>query len=80
MLALDALAPPGGVLLSTVVAVSSGTLGLLLGGFAGVFVAIGASHLLPEAQHQRPGAAPALWLVAVAGAAVPVAVRSLLGG
>ena len=80
VLALDALAPPLGALLSTVLVVSSTTLGVLLAVFAGVFIAIGASHLLPEAQHQKPGAAPALWAVAVVGAAVPVAVRSLLGG
>jgi len=80
VLALDALAPPVGVLLSSVVVLSGAGLGTLLGVFAGVFIAIGASHLLPEAQHQKPGAAPALWALAVVGAAVPITVRSLVGG
>ncbi|HZS01985.1 MAG TPA: ZIP family metal transporter [Chloroflexota bacterium] len=79
VLALDALAPPFGVLLSNVLVLSSAALGTLLGVFAGVFIAIGASHLLPEAQHQRPGAAPALWTLAVLGAIVPVAVRVMIG-
>ncbi|HEY7067873.1 MAG TPA: ZIP family metal transporter [Chloroflexota bacterium] len=80
VLVLDAIAPPIGVFLSTVIVVSGATLGTLLGLFAGVFIAIGASHLLPEAQHQHPGAAPALWALAVLGAAVPIFVRSLVGG
>jgi ZIP family zinc transporter len=79
VLGLAALAPAAGILLSNVVVVSSSTLGLLLAVFAGVFIAIGASHLLPEAQHRRPGAAPTLWLLAAIGAAVPVAVRLLAG-
>lgn len=79
LLGLDALAPVVGAGLSQVVTVSSGTLGLLIASFAGVFVAIGAGHLLPEAQHGRPGAAPALVLLAAAGAAVVLAVRSLAG-
>jgi zinc transporter, ZIP family len=80
MLALDALAPAVGVALSTVITISAATLGLLLGLFAGVFIAIGASHLLPEAQHRQPGAAPSLWLLAVVGAVIPIAARALLGG
>jgi ZIP family zinc transporter len=80
VLALDALAPPLGVLLSSVLVLSNVALGALLALFAGVFIAIGASHLLPEAQHQKPGAAPALWALSVVGAAIPIAVRSLLGG
>jgi zinc transporter, ZIP family len=80
VLALDALAPPLGVLLSSVLVLSNTGLGVLLGVFAGVFIAIGASHLLPEAQHRQPGAAPALWALAVVGAAIPIVVRILVGG
>lgn len=79
LLALDALAPPVGVLLSSVIAVGPIALGLLLGGFAGVFVSVGAGHLLPEAQHQRPGRAPALMALAGAGAAAVVAIRLAIG-
>lgn len=77
LLGLDALAPVVGAALSQVVTVSSGTLGLLIASFAGVFLAIGAGHLLPEAQHGRPGAAPALVLLAAAGAAIVLAVGGL---
>ncbi len=52
LLGLDAAAPILGIALSQVVAVAPQTLGLLLGAFAGAFIAIGASHLLPEAEHQ----------------------------
>src|SRR5262249_50366556 len=48
LLVVDALAPVAGALLSTVVAVSDESLGLLLATFGGVFIAIGAGHLLPE--------------------------------
>ena len=79
VLALDALAPPFGVALSHLISPSSSALGILLATFAGVFLAVGAGHLLPEAQHRRPGAAPILVLFAAAGAAVVVGVRSALG-
>jgi hypothetical protein len=44
-----------------------------------VFIAIGAGHLLPEAEQHRPGVAPALVGLAALGAVVVVVVRTLLG-
>jgi ZIP family zinc transporter len=77
-LLLDAAAPVAGALLATQVELSGVALGTLLGVFAGVFLAIGASHLLPEAQHGRPVAAPLLVLLAAVGAGIVVAVRTTL--
>lgn len=80
VLILDALAPPFGVLLSTVVAPTHVVLGLLLAVFSGVFLAAGAGHLLPEAQHQRPAQAPSLIALTTLGALIVVVVRFLIGG
>lgn len=77
MLVLDALAPVAGAALSTVVAVSPGALGLLLASFAGVFIAVGAGHLLPESQHRDPRRGPALVALSALGAAVVLAVRAI---
>ena len=79
LLALDALAPLLGAGLSTVVAIPDQVLGWLLAWFAGVFVAIGATHLLPEAQHHRPGDGPRLVALSAFGAAVVLIVRSVAG-
>ena len=78
MLALAALAPLTGILLSTQISISDPTLGLLLAGFAGVFIAIGAGHLLPEAQHQKPAGATPLIVVAAVGAGVVLVARALI--
>ena len=77
ILAMDAVAAPIGAFIGVSLGVSAGVLGILLATFAGVFVAIGAGHLLPEAQHQRPLQAPPLVLVAAAGAAMVVVIRLL---
>jgi zinc transporter, ZIP family len=79
LLVLDAVAPVAGAALGSVVPLSPTGLGVLIAGFAGVFVAVGAGHLLPEAQHQRPGAAPRLVVLAAVGAALVIWVRSLIG-
>ena len=47
----DALVVPCGAFIGYQVHVNETILGLALGFFAGVFIAIGAGHLLPEAQH-----------------------------
>ncbi|MEO7117383.1 MAG: ZIP family metal transporter, partial [Candidatus Limnocylindrales bacterium] len=78
-LAFDAAAPVLGFLASAVVHLAPEHLGLLLAGFGGAFLAIGAGHLLPEAQHRRPGTAPQLVLIAGVAAAVVTAVRLALG-
>jgi zinc transporter ZupT len=80
LLLLDALAPPFGALLSTVVTVSDTTLGLLLATFAGVFIAIGAGHLLPESQHHDSRRGPTMVLLAALGAAIVLVVRALGAG
>lgn len=49
MLVVTALAPIAGVLTQMVFVVAPPLLALLLGGFAGVFMYLGASHLLPAA-------------------------------
>ena len=78
LLGLDALAPVFGVLISTQLALPPEQLGVLLAVFSGVFIAIGAGHLLPEAQHQRPGSAPHLVALAAVGAVLVIAIRSAL--
>jgi ZIP family zinc transporter len=78
-LVLDALAPVIGAGLSLVVAIPDVTLGWLLAGFSGVFVAIGASHLLPESQHGHPSQGPALIGLTAVGASLVLVVRSVAG-
>jgi zinc transporter, ZIP family len=74
---LDAVAAPAGGLLSTIVTVDPVTLGLLLAFFAGVFLAIGAGHLLPESQHRDPSRGPAMVSLAALGATLVLAVRAI---
>jgi ZIP family zinc transporter len=53
-LLIDALAPVIGVLVTLFFVVSEESLGLLLALFAGFFLYIGASDLIPESHHQHP--------------------------
>jgi ZIP family zinc transporter len=76
LLALDAVAPVVGAGLSLFWSIPPTVLGLLLAWFAGVFIAIGAGHLLPEAQHHRPSDGPALVALSAAGAAIVLVIRS----
>src|SRR5690349_4797575 len=78
-LVVDALAPVVGAGLSLVIAIPDLTLGWLLAGFAGVFIAIGASHLLPESQHGHPTRGPALIGLTAIGAVIVLVVRSVAG-
>ena len=75
---LAALSPLTGILLSTQLTIEDPQLGVLLAVFAGVFLSIGAGHLLPEAQHRRPGDAAPLVALVAAGAVVVLAVRALI--
>jgi len=75
----DAAAPVAGAALSRLVSIEPATLGLLLAWFSGVFIAIGAGHLLPEAQHHDRLGAPRLVAIAGLGAVVVLAVRALVG-
>ena len=79
LLVLDAIAPPVGAAVSTLVTIPPQALGLLLASVAGIFIAIGAGHLLPEAQHHDPRSGPALVALAAVGAAIVLVVRSLAG-
>jgi zinc transporter ZupT len=79
LLVLDALAPPIGAAIGTFAQLDNVVLGVLLAAFAGVFLAVGAGHLLPEAHHHRPGASLQLVLLTTAGAAVVLMIRSIAG-
>lgn len=77
LLVLDALAPVAGAGLSVLVTIPSNVLGLLLASIAGVFIAVGAGHLLPEAQHHDRRRGPALVALTTIGAIVVLLVRSI---
>ncbi len=78
LLAIDAAASFVGIAISQVLPLPQENLGFLLGAFGGAFIAIGASHLLPEAEHRnRAGVSPLVGLT-VLGAGIVVAVRLLL--
>lgn len=79
LLVLDALAPPAGAALSLVVSLPPQGLGLLLASFAGIFIAVGAGHLLPESQHDNPRSAPALVGLSGVGAAFVLIIRAIAG-
>jgi ZIP family zinc transporter len=74
---LDAVAAPIGGALSVLVTIEDATLGLLLALFAGVFLAVGAGHLLPESQHRDPRRGPAMVALAGIGAAIVLGVRAV---
>jgi zinc transporter ZupT len=74
---LDAIAAPVGGALSALISIDDRTLGLLLATFAGVFLAIGAGHLLPESQHRDPRRSPMMVTLAAIGAAFALAVRAI---
>lgn len=78
-LVLDALAPVVGAGLSLVITIPDEALGLLLATFSGVFIAIGASHLLPESQHDRPSQGPILVGLSALGMGLVLLVRTLAG-
>ena len=55
-LTLDALAPVLGIIATSFIVISEGTLGIILALFCGFFFYIGASELLPESYHSHPKA------------------------
>jgi zinc transporter ZupT len=71
-LLIDGLAPLLGIGLTFLIHLSTNALSLMLGGFAGMFLYMGATHLLPEAH-----AVSDSW-VTVAGMIVGVAVMALV--
>ena len=76
LLVLDALAPLAGAGLSVLVSIPAAVLGLLLASIAGVFIAVGAGHLLPEAQHHNRAQGPALVALSTVGAIVVLLIRA----
>jgi ZIP family zinc transporter len=78
LLALDAAAIIFGLAISQLIVLSPEALGLVIGVMAGAFIAIGAGHLLPEAQHRSGANVSPLVLLTIAGAALVVAIRLLL--
>lgn len=77
---IDAIAAPFGGLISAFVSIDDHTLGLLLAAFGGVFLAIGAGHLLPESQHHDPRQAPMMVGLAGLGAALALGARMIVPG
>ena len=76
-LILDALAPVFGILSTLFITVSQDSLGLLLALFAGFFLYIGASDLIPESHHSHP--AFLTTFMTILGALVLYAVITLAG-
>jgi zinc transporter ZupT len=74
----DALAPLGGILISRFIVVPRGVLAIFIAAFAGFFLYIGASELLPDSHHRHPRA----WttIATLIGAGLIYAVVTLTGG
>jgi len=79
LLGLDAAAPIVGIAISQVAAPAPADLGILLAVFAGAFVAIGAGHLLPEAEHRQGATASPLVALTIIGAVIVLLVRGVIG-
>jgi ZIP family zinc transporter len=76
-LAVDAVAPILGVAITFFIALPESALSLVLATFAGFFLYIGASDLLPESHHGHPKVLTTL--LTLAGAGVMYAVVSIAG-
>ena len=74
---LDAIAAPIGAALASLITIQPAMLGLFLALFAGVFIAVGAGHLLPESQHRDPGREPLMVTLAGLGALAVLAIRAI---
>jgi zinc transporter ZupT len=74
----DAVAPLGGILVSRYIVVPQGALAAVIAAFAGFFLYIGASELLPDSHHRHPRA----WttIATLMGAGLIYAVVTLCGG
>lgn len=74
---VDAIAPVVGILVSMLFGVTGESLGLLLALFAGFFLYIGASDLIPESHHEHP----TVWttVMTIVGAAVLYLAVTLAG-
>lgn len=76
-LLVDAAAPVAGILITLLFSVSENSLGLLLALFAGFFLYIGASDLIPESHHAHPRFLTTV--MTLVGAAVLYAAITLAG-
>ncbi|HEY7299885.1 MAG TPA: ZIP family metal transporter [Xanthobacteraceae bacterium] len=77
-LLIDAAAPVGGAASTLIVPVQHGVLGFALALFAGFFLYIGASDLLPESYHDHPtGGTTAMTVLGVAAVYTAVRLASL---
>lgn len=79
LLALDAAATIVGIGISQVITLAPEQLGILLAAFGGAFIAIGAGHLLPEAEHRQGAKASPLVALTVLGAVIVLVTRILIG-
>ncbi len=78
LLALDAAAPILGIVIGQSITLAPSNLGILLGVFGGAFIAIGAGHLLPEAQHRGQARVSPLVALTIFGAVLVVALRMVI--
>jgi zinc transporter ZupT len=74
-LVLNAMAPIAGVLAGSAVSISAPVMGALLALFAGIFLYLGACHLLPRSHALRPS--PLTGAASLAGALLMLAVVNL---
>jgi zinc transporter ZupT len=74
-LVLNALAPIAGVLAGSALSISESVMGALLALFAGIFLYLGACHLLPRSHTLRPS--PLTGAASLAGALLMLAVVNL---
>ncbi len=74
----DALAPFAGILISRLIVVPPRTLAIVIAAFAGFFLNIGASELLPDSHHRHPRASTTL--LTLLGAALIYIVVTVCGG
>jgi zinc transporter ZupT len=72
---LNAAAPIAGVMAGGAIPVSAAMLGMLLAGFAGIFLYIGACHLLPRSHALKPS--PLTSMASLAGGLLMLAVVNL---
>jgi ZIP family zinc transporter len=80
LLAFDAVATFVGIGISQVVTIAPDQLGIMLAALGGGFIAIGAGHLLPEAEHRQGANVSPLVVLSILGAVVVLGTRVLIGG
>ena len=79
LLSFDALATFVGIGISQVVTIAPEHLGIMLAALGGGFVAIGAGHLLPEAEHRQGANVSPLVVLSILGAVIVLVTRAVIG-